>query len=242
MKAEEGANRPAEGRAGPEQRNRRRGAALKFGGLIVFLALSVMAVRATPLGAWLRPQNVQNFLEQSGPWAPIAYMLVYTIAPAFALPGTPLSLAGGYLFGGLWGTLYTVAGAGTGATLAFLLARYLGRDFVGRMLKGKVRTLDEGIADHGFQVIFFLRLIPLIPFNLLNYAAGLSRVRLRHYVLATYVGIIPGTFAYVYLGASLTSIGSWQFFAAIGLLVLLMLVPLIYRRVKRRREAAALPE
>ncbi len=212
-----------------------RGARWKFGALLVVVVLSVVAVRATPLGAWLSTENIQDLLDRLGPWAPAAYMLAYLIAPVLALPGTPLSLAGGFLFGGLWGTVYTVIGAGTGATLAFLVARYLGRDFVGKVLRGKARTLDEEIAGHGLQVIFFLRLVPLVPFNLLNYAAGLSKMRLRHYVLGTYVGIIPGTFAYVYLGSSLTSIGSWQFFLAVGLLALLILVPLVYRRVRRAR-------
>jgi uncharacterized membrane protein YdjX (TVP38/TMEM64 family) len=219
----------------------RRQAAIKFGGLLVFLILSIVAFRTTPLGEWLHPESVQDLLNRLGPWAPIAYMLAYTVAPVLALPGAPLSLAGGYLFGGLWGTVYTVIGAGTGATLAFLLARFLGREFVGKILKGKVQALDEGIAGHGLQVVFFLRLVPLMPFNLLNYAAGLSRVSLRHYVIATYFGIIPGTFAYVYLGSNLSSVGSGPFFLAVGLLVLLMLVPLLYRRIRRRREAAAAP-
>jgi uncharacterized membrane protein YdjX (TVP38/TMEM64 family) len=220
----------------------RRRAAIKFGGLVIFLILSVVAFRTTPLGEWLQPESVQSLLNRLGPWAPIVYILAYMVAPTLALPGTPLSLAGGYLFGGLWGTVYTVIGAGTGATLAFLLARFLGRDFVGKILRGKVQALDEGIAGHGLQVIFILRLVPLMPFNLLNYAAGLSRVRLRHYIIATYVGIIPGTFAYVYLGSNLSSVGSVPFFLAVGLLVLLMLFPLAYRSLKRRREAAASPE
>ena len=131
-----------------------------------------------------------------------------------------------------------MVGATIGATLAFFVARYLGRDFVARVLKGKFQTLstiDDQAGAHGFQVIFFFRLIPLVPFNVLNYVAGLSKVGAWDYVLGTFLGIIPGTFAYVYLGSSLTDIYYWEFALAIGLLILLTVIPMLYKRWKGRR-------
>ncbi len=208
---------------------------LKFAGLLIFIALSGVLFHWTDLGRHLKPEAIRAAVQSVGPLAPFLYLLIYSIAPVFSVPGWIISVAGGLAFGALWGTVLTVVGATLGATAAFFSARYLGRDFVARVIKGKFQalaTIDDRAAAHGFQAIFFLRLIPLIPFNILNYVAGLSKVGARDYILGTLLGIIPGTFAYVYLGSALTRIYSWQFAAAVGLLILLSMIPMFYKRWK----------
>jgi len=208
---------------------------LKFIGLLIFIAVSIVVFQAADLGRYVKPEEIRAAIRSAGPMAPFLYLLIYSIAPVFFVPGWIISIAGGLAFGALWGTVLTVVGATIGATLAFLVARHLGRDFVARLLKGKWAALDDQTATHGFQVIFFLRLIPLVPFNALDYIAGLSKVGVRDYILGTFLGIIPGTFAYVYLGSALTDIYSWQFAGAVGLLILLALIPILYKRWKGER-------
>jgi uncharacterized membrane protein YdjX (TVP38/TMEM64 family) len=206
--------------------------ALKFAGLLIFVVLCIYLVQRTDLGRVLAPEQLRATVLSYGSLAPILYLLIYSIAPMFFVHGWIITVAGGLAFGAVWGTVLTVVGATVGATLAFIVSRFLGREFVARVLKGKFKSLDDQAAAHGFQVIFFLRLIPLVPFNVLDYVAGISKISLRDYILGTFLGIIPGTFAYVYLGSALTNIYSWQFASAVGLLVLLSLIPLLYRRWK----------
>lgn len=208
---------------------------LKFAGLLIFIVLCILLLQWTQLGRYIKPEEIRAAIQSVGPLAPMLYLIIYSIAPVFFVPGWIITIAGGLAFGAAWGTALTVVGATIGATLAFFVARYLGRDFVARLLKGKFKALDDQAARHGFQVIFFLRLIPLVPFNALDYVAGISKVGARDYILGTFLGIIPGTFAYVYLGSSLTHIYSWQFASAVGLLIVLAIVPLLYKRWKRPR-------
>lgn len=208
---------------------------LKFIALVVFVLLSAAFFQIADLGRYVKPDAIRAAIQSVGPLAPLLYLLIYSIAPVFFVPGWIITIGGGLAFGAVWGTVLTVIGATIGATLAFFVARYMGRDFVARVLKEKFKTLntiDEQAASHGFQVIFFLRLIPLVPFNALDYVAGISKIGRRDYILGTFLGIIPGTFAYVYLGSALTNIYSWQFALAIGMLVLLAVIPLLYKRWK----------
>jgi uncharacterized membrane protein YdjX (TVP38/TMEM64 family) len=140
-------------------------------------------------------------IEQLGAWAPLAFVLGYAIAAVALLPGSLLTLAGGALFGLLQGTLYAFAGAVLGAAAAFLVARHLARRVVEKKLAGTPRfaAIDRAIAREGRQVVFLLRLSPLFPFSLLNYALGLTRVRFGDYLVAS-LGMLPGTILYVYYG------------------------------------------
>lgn len=204
----------------------------KFIGLLAFVTISIVVFQVADLGRYVKPEEIRATIQSAGPMAPLLYLLIYSIAPTFFIPGWIISVAGGLAFGVLWGTVLTVVGATIGATVAFFVARSLGRDFVARLLKGKFAALDDQAAAHGFQVIFFLRLIPLVPFNALDYIAGLSKVGARDYILGTFLGTIPGTLAYVYLGSALTDIYSYQFAGAVGLLILLALIPMFYKRWK----------
>lgn len=128
------------------------------------------------------------------------FIAVYAWATVLFLPGAVVTLAGGALFGPVWGTLWNLSGATLGATLAFLIARHLGADWVARRAGPRLRSLNEGVSAEGWRFIAFVRLVPLFPFNLLNYALGLTRIPLLAYVLASAVFMLPGAVAYTWLG------------------------------------------
>jgi uncharacterized membrane protein YdjX (TVP38/TMEM64 family) len=131
---------------------------------------------------------------------PLLFMGIYAVATVLFLPGSVLTLAGGALFGPLWGTLYNLVGATLGAALTFLVARYLGGDWVQARAKGLLARLVQGVEAEGWRFVAFTRLVPLFPFNLLNYALGLTRIPFLSYLLATLVFMLPGAIAYTYLG------------------------------------------
>ena len=150
---------------------------------------------AGTLAAWVATAGIAG---------PLLFMLLYAIATVVFLPGSVLTLAGGALFGPLWGTLYNLTGATLGALLAFLVARYLASDWVqskiDRNAGGRIERLMKGVDAEGWRFVAFTRLVPLFPFNLLNYALGLTRIPLLHYLVATFVFMLPGALAYTYLG------------------------------------------
>ena len=143
---------------------------------------------------------LEAWINDAGVMAPIVFMLIYTLATVLFLPGSVITLAGGALFGPVLGTFYNLTGATLGAVLAFLISRYLASDWIEDKAGGRVRQLINGVEGEGWRFVAFVRLVPLFPFNLLNYALGLTKIRLLHYLIATYVFMLPGTFAYTYLG------------------------------------------
>lgn len=210
---------------------------LKFIILISLIILAIALFRLTDLGAKLTPDSIRAFVLSFGALSPLIYIAIYSIAPVFMIPGTFISFIAGVAFGGFYGTIYTVIGATFGASAAFLTARHLGRDFIEGLLKGRLKIFDEGAEIHGFKAVLFVRLIPLFPFNMVNYGAGLSKIKFKDFFLATLIGIIPGTLAYVNLGNSITDIRSWRFVLAIAFLILLIIVPLLYKRFKGNTSA-----
>lgn len=173
--------------------------------LLVIVVGGFVLFRWTPLAEVARPRVIAEFFRGlGGPWwSPIVFVLIYAGGVAIGLPGTIPTLAGGAIFGVVRGMLYNTIAANLGALLAFLVARYLGRDFVARVLRGKGAALDARIGEHGLGTILYLRLIPLVPFNALNFGAGLSRVTLRDYVLGSLIGMLPGTLVYTYFADAL---------------------------------------
>ena len=204
----------------------------KFLFFVFFLVFVFILFRYTALGSYLRPENVRDFINSFGVLAPVVYLVIYSLAPTLMIPGSILSLSGGLAFGGFYGTVYTVIGATIGSSVSYLVARMLGRDFLEGYLKGRLKTFDDKAAEHGFKLILFLRFIPLVPFSALNFGAGLSMIKFKDYLLGTFFGIIPGTFVYVYLGSTLTEIGSVKFFVAVILFALLAIVPILYKKFR----------
>lgn len=183
------------------------------------------------------------WLEGAGIAAPLVFMGMYTLAPVVFMPGSVLTLAGGALFGPIWGTFYSLTGATLGATLAFLVARYLASDWVAKRTGGRLKQLIEGVESEGWRFVAFVRLVPLFPFNLLNYALGLTRIRLSHYVITSYITMLPGAIAYTYLGyAGREAVVGGEAMIqkgllALGLLALLVFLPRLVTRLRQRQQS-----
>ena len=170
--------------------------------------LAVALVAATALALTYRDQldvaTLEAWVASAGLAGPLLFMILYAVATVLFLPGSVLTLAGGALFGPIWGTFFNLTGATLGAVLAFLVARHLASDWVqakiGEMSGGRVERLLKGVEAEGWRFVAFSRLVPLFPFNLLNYALGLTRIPFLHYLFASYVFMLPGAVAYTYLG------------------------------------------
>lgn len=144
-----------------------------------------------------------DFIQSLGPWGPVLFIVIYVVATVLFIPGSVLTLGAGTLFGVVWGSVYVSIAATLGATAAFLVGRYLARDWVARRIEGNdtFASIDKAVAAEGWKIVGLTRLSPVFPFTLLNYAFGLTQVKLGHYVLASWIGMMPGTVLYVYLGS-----------------------------------------
>jgi uncharacterized membrane protein YdjX (TVP38/TMEM64 family) len=183
----------------------------------------------------MEPQILQDWILGYGLWAPLVFILLYSIAPALFLPGLPLTILAGLVFGPVWGVVYTIIGATCGATCAFLIARYIGRDWISSKLSdSRWHKLDEDVAKNGWKVVAITRLIPLFPFNLLNYAFGLTKVRFSHYVLTSFLCMLPATIAFISLSSSIGELLhgkiSKEFIIGAALLALLSILPIVWKK------------
>jgi uncharacterized membrane protein YdjX (TVP38/TMEM64 family) len=169
-------------------------------GLVVLLAGGI------GLAWWSRDtvtvETVGVWVEGLGVWGPLVFVGVYSLAPALFVPGAVLTLAGGALFGPLAGALLSLTGATAGATVAFLLARYMAADWVERQLGPRLQAIKAGVEREGWRFVAFVRLVPVFPFNLLNYALGLTRLSVRTFAITSWMTMAPGALAYAYLGAA----------------------------------------
>lgn len=179
--------------------------------------------------------------------AALTFVGLYIAATVFFFPGLLITMAAGLLFGPLKGTALVSLGSLTGASLAFLIGRYLARDWVSKKAKSspRFRAIDEAIGKEGAKVVFLLRLSPIFPYNLLNYALGLTRVKFGSYLLASWIGMLPGTLLYVYLGSLAGNIASlatgtgpekstsqWSLFG-VGLLATIIVTVFVTKIAKR---------
>jgi len=164
--------------------------------LILIAGISIAVINRDLLDV----NSIQNWVQQSGSLAPVIFILVYVFATVFFLPGSIITLAGGALFGPVWGVLYNLTGATIGAVLSFLIARYLASDWIIQKSGGRLKQLISGVENEGWRFVAFTRLVPIFPFNLLNYALGLTKIKLLDYSLATFVFMLPGAAAFTYLG------------------------------------------
>ena len=215
---------------------------LKFIALIAFIISAFLLARWYGLSEYLDQDRLRRWIDGFGGWGPLVYMLIYAVAPSFMMPGLPLTVIGGILFGPLWGTIYVLIGATIGASIAFLIARYMGRSWVEGVVKGgKLKELDEKVQKQGWKIVAFTRLIPLFPYNFLNYAFGLTNVRFSHYVLATFIFMAPGAAAYVIFSSSILDIFkgkiSKEFVIGAVLVILVSLLPVLYKKFKAKGRA-----
>jgi uncharacterized membrane protein YdjX (TVP38/TMEM64 family) len=171
---------------------------------LIYLTVAVALIAAA------KYFHVQDLLKQAlewvghlGPWGVVIFIAIYVIATVLFIPGSVLTLGAGAVFGVVWGSVYVSIAATLGATCAFLVGRYLARDAIARKIEGNERfaAIDKAVAGEGWKIVGLTRLSPAFPFTLLNYAFGLTQVKLRDYVLASWIGMMPGTVMYVYLGS-----------------------------------------
>jgi uncharacterized membrane protein YdjX (TVP38/TMEM64 family) len=185
--------------------------------------------------------SLEHGLRRFGQFAPIIFVLVYALGTVLFLPGSVLTIAGGAMFGPVWGTLWNLIGATLGATLAFMIARYLASDWVAKRAGEGLGRLMRGVEEEGWRFVALVRLVPLFPFNLVNYAFGLTRIALAQYVVASFVCMAPGAFAYTYVGYA-----GWQAASghagsihaallALGLVAAVAFLPRLVRRLKGSR-------
>jgi uncharacterized membrane protein YdjX (TVP38/TMEM64 family)/rhodanese-related sulfurtransferase len=206
-------------------------------------ALALLLAGAIAL-AWIyrdafAAERIGALLSEAGMWAPAAFVVLYALATVLFLPGVVFGLAGGALFGPVWGSAWNLAGAALGATAAFILARYVAGDWVHRRAGGALKRAVEGVEAEGWRFVALTRLVPLVPFNLLNYVLGLTRIGLASYVAASLIAMVPGTIAYTWLGhAGREALGGQSSalrygLVALGLLALIAFVPRLVRRFRR---------
>lgn len=198
--------------------------ALKIGAALAGLVALALLGREVPA---LLPRFTA-WVASLGPWGPVAFIAGYSLAPVIFAPAFLLTIAAGAIFGFVWGVVYVMIGATIGATLAFLTGRYLARQFVERLLHREPRLMiiDRAVERHGFRLVALLRMSPAVPFVLLNYALGLSRIKLVDYVAAS-IGMLPVVALYVYTGkvaGDLATLASgtaqprgWLYYTTIGL-------------------------
>jgi len=180
----------------------RKNAIARLIALVAIIIALFLAMRLLPVGNWLR--NFNNWVAQMGVAGIFVFIIVYAVATVLLAPGSVLTIGAGFVFG-LWkGFLAVSVGATLGASLGFLIARFIARDKVEAIARRneKFREIDNAIGKQGAKLIFLLRLSPVIPFNLSNYFYGLTAVKFWPYVLASWIGMIPGTFLYVYIGTA----------------------------------------
>lgn len=189
-----------------------------------------------------RLKQALDWVGQLGPWGAIIFIAIYVVATVLFIPGSALTLGAGAIFGVAWGSVYVSIGSTLGATAAFLVGRYLARNAIARKIEGNERfaAIDKAVANEGWKIVGLTRLSPVFPFTLLNYAFGLTRVKLSHYVLASWIGMMPGTVMYVYLGSlakaatgeRTRTTGEWVLYG-VGLLATVVVTVFVTRIAKR---------
>lgn len=216
----------------------RRASLARLAIVVVVLAgiVYVLTHRAT-----LQPESIERLVRGLGVWAPIAFVLIYAAGTVVFFPGSILSLLGGAVFGPVWGTLWNLTGASLGATIAFILARTVAGAWATRRVGGRLRRLVDGVTAEGWRFVALVRLVPLIPFNLLNYALGLTGISLAAYMLTSVVCMLPGAAAYTWLGyagrSAATGDGSALRYGLLGLaaLALIAFLPRLIQRFRPSR-------
>lgn len=213
---------------------------LKGALLVIFLVAAVAVVRFTPIQSYLTPVGLGRFLERTGIWGPVIFVLVYAAGVCLFIPGTLLTTLGGALFGPYRGFLYVWAGAMLGASAAFWIGRTLGRDLAASLVGDRLKKYDEAIERNGFATVLYLRLV-YFPFTPMNFGMGLTRVRFRDYFLGTALGIIVGVFVFTFFVGTVRDVwasGDWRgllslkVIFSVALFVFSFFIPKIIKKIK----------
>lgn len=209
--------------------------------------LKIMILLALVLGAYvvfdqvevanvLNPNHLVEYLQSTGNWAPLIFMAMMAMAVVISpIPSVPLDLAAGIAFGPLLGTTYAVIGAEIGALISFLIGRALGREVVSKLLRSDIVFCEKCADHHLAAVVFMARLIPVFSFDLVSYGAGLTKMSVKAFAVATFVGMIPPTFAFTYLGGTLTTVQWPLILSAVVLVGVFLVLPKFILRNRSAR-------
>jgi uncharacterized membrane protein YdjX (TVP38/TMEM64 family) len=198
---------------------------LAAGGAVAIAIVVVILV--LPVREWAA--SLVSWIRGAGTTGVVVFVVAYVVSALLLLPGSALTLGAGFAYGPVWGTILVVPTSMLAAMLAFLVARHGGRGRIARRIERDPRfaAIDRAIGGAGFKIVCLLRLSPVFPYSILNYALGLSAVQSRHYVTASFAGMLPGTILYVYLGSAITSatelgeapaassLGTWIYWAGL---------------------------
>jgi len=203
---------------------------LKYSITLICVILLTYLLNKSNLIKGLSPIEIRDYIISFEVYAPLIYIVLFTIVPLTLFPDSILAIAGGMIFGLVNGTIYTMIGAVCGGSLSFYLSRTFGQTLL-KFLLGKHSNLSiEKFKGKGFLFILFLRLIPLIPFDIISYSAGLSEIKYKGFILATVFGIIPGVLVFTNIGDKSIDIGSDAFYVSLALLIGLIAITVIVKK------------
>jgi uncharacterized membrane protein YdjX (TVP38/TMEM64 family) len=207
---------------------------------IAFIIGAIALVRLTPIKGYLTADALGRFLDAAGFWAPLIFMVVYTVGVCLFIPGTLLTGLGAAIFGAYWGFLYVWVGAMFGASAAFWIGRTLGREFAASLIGDKLKRYDDAVERNGFATVLYLRLV-YFPFTPMNFGMGLTKVHFWDYFFGTGLGIIVGTFVFTFFIGTLKDVwasGNWgellsfKVFFSLGLFAFSFFIPKIIKKIK----------
>lgn len=216
---------------------------IKFLFFVFFLFFVIYIFRYSTYSELVNYQNVKSFVNSFGILSYFSFIIIYALLTLVSIPGLILTFVGAVLFGTFLGTLLNLLGATLGACLSFYVARFLGRSFVESLMIGKLKKFYEKVHENAFMGILFVRLIPIFPFIGVNFGAGLCKIKFKDYAIASFIGMIPGTFVYTYFfatlgekafseGIKLADLFTPELITPIILFILLIIIPLIYKMRK----------
>jgi uncharacterized membrane protein YdjX (TVP38/TMEM64 family) len=192
---------------------------------LLWVLLAIACILITLAGLHVlggyKPEFLQASIAKAGMWAPVLYILAYTVGTLTLLPSTPLNVSGGLLFGPWFGILWTSLGAIIAAAIAFLFSRTIGRQSIERRMAGRWQRMDAEIQRGGLFYMFAIRLVPIMPYGIVNFAAGLTSIRFRDFLIGTFLGTVPSVLPFVLIGSSsfkaLSTGNLWPLMGALGL-------------------------
>jgi uncharacterized membrane protein YdjX (TVP38/TMEM64 family) len=223
--------------------NNRKKALVKALILVAFIIGAILLVRLTPITQYLTPEALGQYLDMTGFWGPIIFIIIYAMGICLFIPGTLLTGLGAAIFGAYWGFVWVWIGAMIGASAAFIIGRTLGREFAASLIGDKLKKYDDGIERNGFATVLYLRLV-YFPFTPMNFGMGLTKVHFWDYVAGTGLGIIVGTFIFTFFIGTLKDVwasGNWgelisfKVFFSIGLFVFSFFIPKIIKKIKKEK-------
>ena len=204
-----------------------------------FLSLIIIIVLAASyyfdIFSFTNTLQIRDYILSYGNFAPIVFIVLFTIVPLTLFPDSILAIAGGLIFGLYEGTIYIMIGALFGSTLSFYISRQYGSWLKEKLKNEKFLDIDKNIKKNGFLIIFLLRLIPLVPFDIISYSAGFSSIKYKDFILATFIGIIPGVVVFANIGSESLNLGTKSFYFSIACLLGLIVISMMFKnRMKKR--------